>query len=60
MNIQIIEEGGPVPCELCGCMGNHECGHESPTGDCTLNAQMFCPCCMTDMKLSTGNWMRDE
>ena len=36
-----------VVCEMCGCRGNCECGHESLNKrmGCTLDAVLVCPCC---------------
>ena len=61
MNIQVIEEGGSIPCERCGCLGNCGCGHESPINNCALNELLLCPCCMADMALSVeGKWSQNE
>jgi hypothetical protein len=37
-------------CELCGCRGNCECGHEplNPEMGCTLIDEAVCPCCLKD------------
>jgi len=34
-----------VNCIICACVGNEECGHESPDGDCSLDRAGVCPCC---------------
>ena len=36
-------------CEVCGCRGNEECGHETLGNDCSLDpCTMTCPCCLID------------
>ena len=36
----------PVVCDICGCTGNNECGHENVGADCSVDPDFcICSCC---------------
>ena len=41
---------GAVPCAVCGCGGNMDCGHAPLDTErcCTLDAAEVCPCCRAE------------
>jgi len=48
-----LENGNEViPCALCGCTGNNNCGHDCLDTEkaCTLDFYNVCSCCLIDKK----------